>query len=156
MSKYSPNLAKFINGRRTKIYDRVYLRRVDDFGHLVTQWEMQHIILGFADDTGAICGAYLNRILCGYPQTWSFSGLVKSVDDITDLFWPEYERDGRCVIDRDHTGWFQNDGDRFTVIGNTRRCNWCGEWHERTLAKRTTIERREVWTRQPSIAQEPA
>lgn len=151
--KYSENLAKFIKGRRTKAYDRVFLHKHDEAGNPVTSWEMRHIVLGFADDTGAICGAYLNRIMCGYPQTGSFSGLARQVVDITDEFWREYQRDGRCVIDRGHTGWFANDKDRFTVIANTRRCNWCGEWHARTFEKRTKIERQEVWAPEKSISE---
>lgn len=151
MSKYSENLAKFIKSQRNKLYSRVLLREHDDDGNPVTQWEMQHIIIGLCHD-GDVCGAYLNRILCGIPQTWCFLGLADQVIDITDEFWREYQRDGRCVIDRQHAGWFANDKDRFTMVGNTRRCNWCGEWHNRTLAKRTRIDRPEVWTSQKAGA----
>lgn len=151
--KYSENLAKFIKGRRTNAYDRVFLYKCDDAGQPIEQWEMQYIVLGFSDDTDAVCGAHLNRIMCGYPQTWSFSGLARKVVDITDEFWAAYERDGRCVIDRAHTGWFANDTDRFTFIGNTRRCNWCGEWHTHTLKKSTQIERREVWTSEKTMVE---
>lgn len=155
MSKYSENLAKFRKSARNKIYSRVLLLNRDDTGNPVTHWEMQHIIIGFAHD-GDVCGAYLNRILCGNPQTWCFCGLAAHVTDITEAFWPLYERDGRCVIDRSHTGWFANDADRFTLVGTTRHCNWCGQWHDRSVSKQTKTVRREVWARQESIAQVPA
>lgn len=145
MPKYSENLAKLRRSPRNKIYDRALLRKFDDEGRSVTQWEMQHIIIGLVHD-GDVCGARLNCILCGEPQTWCFCGLADQVVDITEQFWPAYERDGRCVIDRKHTGWFANDEDRFTIVGGTRRCNWCGQWYERHIEKRARIERRQVWT----------
>lgn len=145
MSKYSENLAKFRRNQRNKIYDRVLLQKHDDEGRPVTQWAMQHIIIGFCHD-GDVCGARLNRILCGEHKTWCFCGEADRVIDITDEFWTAYQRGGRCVIDRNHTGWFANAEDRFTIIGGTRRCNWCGQWHERHIDKHTRIERRDVWT----------
>ncbi len=76
-----------------------------------------------------------------YYLPWSDEDLV----DITNWFFSTYQKDGRCMFDRSHNGWFQGDKERFTFINNTRRCNWCGKWHTKEIHKEVKIERREVW-----------
>lgn len=65
--------------------------------------------------------------------------------DITEWFFETYKKDGRCIFDREHSGWWQGSDDRFTYINNTRRCNWCGEWHKKEIHKEVIIKRREIW-----------
>ncbi|MGG3890251.1 hypothetical protein [Metabacillus fastidiosus] len=65
--------------------------------------------------------------------------------DITEWFFNTYERDGRCIFDREHNGWWQGDKERFTYINNTRKCNWCGEWHKKEIKKVQVIKREETW-----------
>lgn len=66
--------------------------------------------------------------------------------DITDWFFKTYERIGCCIFDREHSGWWRGEGNRFTYINkHSRRCNWCGEWHERHFEKRVDIVRIERW-----------
>jgi hypothetical protein len=65
--------------------------------------------------------------------------------DITNWFFTTYERDGRCIFDREHSGWWSGEENRFTYINNTRRCNWCGQWHKKEIHKIVKIKREEVW-----------
>ncbi|WP_079709769.1 hypothetical protein [Paraliobacillus ryukyuensis] len=71
--------------------------------------------------------------------------------DITDWFFETYERDGRCIFDRSHNGWMLGAKNRFTHVNNTRRCNWCGEWHHKEIKKKVNITRKEVWLPEESI-----
>jgi len=144
--KHSPNFEKFLKKPRNKNYKRVYIKKLDDYNMPVVSWKPSLIYVGLYGD-GYLHGARLAPILCGDFETWAFA-VGNGVREITDEFWKQYERDGRCAFDRDHRMHFQNDEDRFTIIGATRRCNWCGEWHERHIEKRVQIERREIWTLQ--------
>jgi hypothetical protein len=144
MAKYSPNLSKFLKKPRNKNYQRVYLKKLDNYNKPVSEWRSNLIYIGRLFDDGYLHGARLSSILCGDFDTWAFA-VGNGVTDITDQFWMAYERDGRCVIDRSHAMHFQTSDDRYTVINNTRRCNWCGQWHVRHVEKLTKIERRDVW-----------
>lgn len=64
--------------------------------------------------------------------------------DATDEFWDMYIHDGRCVLDRTHTGWWNGSGDRFDIIDeNTKRCTWCGQILKKEVVTITT--EKEVW-----------
>lgn len=65
--------------------------------------------------------------------------------DITDWFFSTYEKDGRCIFDRKHNGWMQGTDNRFTYVNNTRKCNWCGQWHKKEIKKVVKIERKVQW-----------
>ena len=66
--------------------------------------------------------------------------------DITDWFWNEYVKSGRCIFDREHNGWWKGGETRFTQINrNSRKCNWCNQHQKRDIKKIVTIERKEVW-----------
>ena len=71
---------------------------------------------------------------------------IQEYEDITDWFWSEYIKYGRCLLDPEHIGWWQGDDNRFTYINkNSRRCNWCGRWQYRTIKKTVTIKRSDSW-----------
>lgn len=72
------------------------------------------------------------------PYSWETT-------DITKWFTETYIRDGRCIFDRNHNSWLRNTENRFTYVNNTRKCNWCGEWHKKEIHKQVKIERKEVW-----------
>lgn len=72
------------------------------------------------------------------PSKWSTT-------DITDWFFENYKRDGRCVFDREHIDFMRGTENRFTYVNNTRRCNWCGEWHTKEIKKEVKIKRRVKW-----------
>ena len=78
---------------------------------------------------------------------WAINWLENmTVIDITDWFWPEYLKVGRCIWDRSHDGWLADDDERFTQINrNSRRCNWCGKHLHRKIEKRVKLERKEIW-----------
>jgi hypothetical protein len=66
--------------------------------------------------------------------------------NITEWFWNEYLKIGRCIWDRSHHGWLVNDDKRFIYVNkNSRKCQWCGLWQHREIEKRVKIERKEVW-----------
>ncbi|MGK4040826.1 hypothetical protein AB0Y20_00895 [Heyndrickxia oleronia] len=67
--------------------------------------------------------------------------------NITDWFFSTYQKDGRCIFDRNHNKWWQGEANRFTYINNTRRCNWCGEWHKKEIHKEVKIERKVRWVK---------
>lgn len=75
------------------------------------------------------------------PRTWE-------ITNITEWFFETYQRDGRCIFDREHTAWLQGSDNRFTYVNNTRKCNWCGEWHHKEIHKEVKIKRHEVWVTQ--------
>lgn len=66
--------------------------------------------------------------------------------DITEWFFREYLRIGRCIFDREHNGlWLGSEG-RFTQINrNSRKCNWCGQHQRRRIEKVVKMERRVKW-----------
>jgi hypothetical protein len=75
---------------------------------------------------------------------YDFSLESKHIVDITEWFWDEYVKHGRCIFDREHIGWWQGDDVRFTTIGqDTRRCNWCGEVQEKTVEE--VVVKQEKW-----------
>jgi hypothetical protein len=76
------------------------------------------------------------------PEFW--------VDDYWGLkedesFFTEYQRIGRCLMIPHDYPWYIGEEHRFTRIGNTRRCDWCGKWEQMAIHKKTKITREEVW-----------
>jgi len=65
--------------------------------------------------------------------------------DITDWFFETYIKDGRCIFDRTHNGWWQGAEDRYTYVNNTRKCNWCSQWHKKEIKKVQKITREVEW-----------
>jgi hypothetical protein len=72
---------------------------------------------------------------------WKKEGLT----NITEWFFDTYEKDGRCIFDRNHNSWLLGSDNRFTYVNNTRKCNWCGEWYKKEIVKEVKIKRREIW-----------
>jgi hypothetical protein len=58
--------------------------------------------------------------------------------DVTDWFWREYHRIGRCLFYRDVHDWVN-------INRSARKCAYCGLHQRRTVQTRRTIERVEVW-----------
>lgn len=150
LPKHSPNINAFLRTPRNKHCTQIFLRRQDDAGAPVTRWRAHDIYVGL-DDSPYIIGARLSRILIREMKTYAFPMPRGGVIEITDQFWREYERDGRCAFDRAHSVPFTDSGNRYTVVGTSRRCNWCGAWHESHIEKRVQIERVQVWSPQPSL-----
>ena len=67
--------------------------------------------------------------------------------DITEWFWKEYIKNGRCLFDKDHSGWWIGDEDRFYHINkNNKKCKWCGAMLKREIKTVKVIKRTEHWT----------
>lgn len=93
-------------------------------------------------------GYFLSHVMRDGQKKECYSLCVYHPDeliDITDWFFSTYERDGRCIFDREHNGWWQGEEKRFTYINNTRKCNWCGEWHKKEIVKKVKIKREVNW-----------
>lgn len=105
---------------------------------------MQIIISPFGGKTGY----FLSEILrTGKENQYYLPWSDEDLNDITEWFFSNYEKDGRCIFDRTHSRWLRGDNgqERYTYINNTRRCNWCGQWHTKEIHKEVKIERTEVW-----------
>lgn len=111
----------------------------------------------FISKNNEIIGATLSRIISDSKNKYEISCYTcgyspREYVDITDLFWSQYVKKGRCLWDKTHNGWLMNDGNRFTYINkNSRRCNWCGEWQCREIYKKVKIERREAWVGEKEV-----
>lgn len=94
---------------------------------------------------GEIMGMSANQIIdfvC-----YDFSLNPNHLVDITEWFWNEYVKSGRCIFDREHNGWWQGDQERYTQINkNSRKCKWCNQYQKRSIRKVVSIKREEVWT----------
>lgn len=160
--KYSWNLYKFLNkqvrqrdiGKYVKTQIRVFWLthsrwdgRYVEFNPEKLHGGLNHmqIIISPFGDRGS--GYFLSNILgnkkdeCFSLSSWAKDEFI----DITEWFFSTYEQDGRCTFDREHIGWWQGDKERFTYINNTRRCNWCGQWHMKEIHKSVKIEREVHW-----------
>lgn len=109
-----------------------------------------HIWVGNIDGEGWYYGNKLSCIIGESKEKYTiFASLWytdRTVIDITDWFWNEYLKVGRCIWDKSHNTWLMNDDDRFTYINkNSRRCNWCGQWQHREIEKRVKLERKSLW-----------
>lgn len=153
--KYSWNLYKFLRkihkDKHVKNQMRIYWNhhsRIDGEWLPFTEKipnTMQIVIAPYGDKS---CGYFMSSVLMkGNCELFSLCAWKEDdFRDITDWFFKTYEDIGRCIFDGNHSGWLLGDENRFTYINNTRRCNWCGEWHHMEIHKETTIKRRKVWS----------
>jgi hypothetical protein len=159
--KYSWNLYNFLNKLYKNKDDGKYIKNQMEIVWLThSRWDKEHlefdpnnlnkglsqlliIPLGIEN-----CRSFysLNAVLRdGKSERFALAWKKENLVNITDWFIETYIRDGRCIFDRNHNGWMQGTNNRFTYVNNTRKCNWCGEWHKKEIHKEVTIKRREVW-----------
>lgn len=135
--KYSRNLYLWVRYRHT-------LNVVNHRGELYLTTEDWK-----EDDWGKLSGARLTRILCKGKTAESCVYInipVGECRDVTEEFWSEYIKKGRCHLDPDHNGFMMNTESRFSIIDrNHRVCNWCGREFSRHVEKRMACEFVEVW-----------
>lgn len=62
--------------------------------------------------------------------------------DVTEKFFEDYKKIGRCLFDSNHSGWLLGDENRFAYSDeDTRECNWCNlKQKKHTKEIRKTIE----------------
>ncbi|MWV44874.1 hypothetical protein GRF59_14730 [Paenibacillus sp. HJL G12] len=152
--KYSWNLYRFLNkiakdkyiNNQLRIYwnhhsrwDGEHLPFTKDVSNL-----MQLIISPYGDKfTGYFMNTVLQKGNCEFISLcpWKEEDLL----DVTDWFFDTYEKIGRCIFDPEHNGWMLGTDSRYTYVNNTRKCNWCGQWHQKQIVKKTRIERKVEW-----------
>lgn len=153
--KYSWNLYKFLSINNCRVY---WLEKGSISGEIVPFSEREnvnisgHLVFGWGVRDGRTFDSYsgtrMGDILRkSNPTIWSFIMYNNEwFSDVTDWFIKEYIKDGRCIFDRKHHGWMRNTENRYIKVGNNScKCRWCGQWFERKIEKRVTIERKELW-----------
>jgi hypothetical protein len=69
--------------------------------------------------------------------------------DVTEWFFKNYVKLGRCFFDKYHYGFDNKYEDRYHIINaNHRKCKYCGEHFKREIKKRVEIKRDVVWNSQ--------
>lgn len=106
---------------------------------------LQLIIMPLGKENGRSFYSMSSILTKGRSEEFALPWSLGKMTDITDWFFKTYEKDGRCIFDRKHTGWMIGTEDRFTYVNNTRKCNWCGQWHTKEIHKIVKIKREEVW-----------
>jgi hypothetical protein len=157
--KYSWNLYRFLESQvKQKEIGKYVQKQIKVYWIARSWWDGSY--LGFDPDKicnlnqvvispfgGKLSGYFLSHVLRdGKKECYSLSVYREDqLVDITDWFFSVYERDGRCIFDREHKSWMATPEGRYTYINNTRKCNWCGQWHKKEIHKVVKIERKEVW-----------
>lgn len=147
--KYSWNLYKLLHkitsnrdtGKYVKNQLRVYWRKSSWFDGKITEFKdveridtRQILISPFGKGSfynlGNIMGERGN-------QEWALIYPESDLEDVTEWFFNTYERDGRCVFDREHRGWWKGEDGRFTYSENEskRICSWCGVTQHKHIEK---------------------
>lgn len=92
-------------------------------------------------------GSNVHSIMSGQRTLYCFSLYpLHKYPDVTEWFWINYLRFGRCMVDPGHSKYFLGDDERYTMINkNSKRCNWCGKYLKRNIRKQVSIERVEHW-----------
>ncbi len=155
--KYSWNLYKFINKVRycNKVIVDIEswqrdegepfdIRRIKECGYL----KRQHVFIvreGYFQS-----GKKLASILSGVPplhQTFYYGWLQNDrILDITEVFWDEYKRRGRCLFFAHEEHFIKGIESRYIQINkHSRKCRWCGHIQTRSIKTIKTIKRVEEW-----------
>lgn len=72
----------------------------------------------------------------GYGRNFNLDAWL----DVTEWFWTEYQRRGRCIIHPSQVhSWLK-------INANARKCVHCGKHERRTVHSVKKIERKEVWS----------
>jgi hypothetical protein len=115
--------------------------------HGKTSIDKGSIYIVFGGDVFPICGDILRICSSGQKAigaVMSFSGYPFNLidkQDITEKFFIEYERIGRCLF---LNGCWSHD---FIKINkNSRKCRHCGVHQKRTIKSKKIIKRIESWS----------
>ena len=115
--RYSPNLYQWLNDKYSnwKYACDVY---VSPEGRL---------FIGIINN-GDFLGCNLMAVLCNGSKERIGSYIEGKKFKKVKNFWKEYQRIGRCAIDKKHVEYFINDNNRwkYSKLGKTRHCQWCG------------------------------
>lgn len=101
------------------------------------------IAVGFKDGDDWFYGDTISGICKegGSTNEWAFGPMHNVAEwiNITDWFWTNYERHGRCMFFKRVHSWI-------SINRNSRKCAHCGKHERRQIITKKTIERREVWS----------
>lgn len=100
------------------------------------------IALGFLDREWFHGNTLRNICTPGTPtHDWAYGPghHVAEWIEITDWFWDNYLRVGRCLFWRHEHSWLQ-------INRNARKCEYCGKHERRSVETIKKLERREVWS----------
>ena len=89
--------------------------------------EHDEIWMGFIDDNNSFVGVKVRNIMLfgAKRQCGSFLGLGSKMKPYPDFF-SEYEKIGRCLFDKDHRDFMENNEGRFDEKDGFKKCGWCG------------------------------
>ena len=157
--KYSVKLWRFMkeNYYKGQRCDRVYAIQWSIMDGSLEPFDKSNpkahqLFIGRLEDDGFMSGRKLSSIISGgkdYKQCYAMlPNSYPNAIDVTDWFWSEYVRIGRALWDAEGCNYMIDADDRFTYVGNTKRCNWSGRWYEKKIVKKVKIERREEWVMQ--------
>ncbi len=148
--KFSTNLWRHLKKRSLRYRLQVFQRTrsfIDGSPTDPKDWHMGDIWIGDNPGPGWIHGHTLRELVqdrCG-AIGWAIPLGVGGYREITQELWATYLLIGRCAWDRHHFDFMRNNEHRFTLVGTTRRCNWCGEWQHLVVKKHVRIARDRVW-----------
>lgn len=140
-----------INPKKTQAFSPnlyLWLRKNRLMRKLADRYDVDGVeYLGFLDEGGFLIGSKLWAVLCkgSAEKVWAFPAMSKVA--IRRPLWEDYLNRGRCAIDPAHEMHFL--GDRFSITGDTRVCQWCGCIQQRETYEVVTT--RERWATQPAV-----
>jgi hypothetical protein len=139
LAQHSPNLAKWL----AKNCDVVYRRdRVNVYDSPDGPW------IGWIEDETWFIGSRLWRALgVGTKAEMGCWTLKLDTLILREGFWDRYAKIGRCEIDQDHARYFIGSDTRWTENGDTRTCNWCGDFTQKRERYEEVVQR-EKWVKQ--------
>lgn len=159
--KFSPLLYKWLTSPRRRSFDYQHVFQTANFLDprevFRDNWSMNEIIIGHGDfdqhgNACSIGGRKLRSIIAverGSKGMSFYYTAAWKLRDISEQFWAEYQRIGRCAWDHSHTLHMIGDDKRFHYIagGRQRECLWCSRVFEvelRILEQKPTVK--EVWS----------
>jgi hypothetical protein len=157
--KYSWNLYKFLNKLfKDKEFGKYYQNQIEFHFLNKSRWDgswvefdpeevnsRQVIIIPYGLGNCRTFYSLESILTKGRSENFALPWGENELTNITEWFAGNYPKLGRCIFDKNHTAWMQGTDNRFTYVKNTRKCNWCGEWHKKEIIKEVKIKRREVW-----------
>ena len=100
-------------------------------------------IVGHECDGGSRGMNVLSILWDDKAQEYSL-GIYGELKEVPKYF-EKYQRIGRCLMISHDQPWVPGGEHRFTVVNNTRRCNWCGKWQHKKIHKKTVVVREDKW-----------
>jgi hypothetical protein len=107
--------------------------------HVAGTTQPNHILIGRSDDEGWFYGARLSQIIGGKngPDVYAFPPSLKTTP-LPD--WMQgYIEGGKCFIDPEHRLYMDKERWQYSEDGNTRRCQWCGNFAQTKRVEPRTV-----------------